>query len=98
MPNEGKRSPEQLSEARQRGQQAANILSVAAPVLGERESQIMREMVGAFRAGKLDGTRAIAYAAALSEIYAFREEMEHRVRQGERAAFEVHLAAVPTPV
>ncbi len=83
-----KRSLEQLSQSRQRGMLAGEILRLVIPVLDEREQQIVTSAIGEFRSTTLDSTRAIAYVAALSELRAFREEMEHRVRQGERAAVE----------
>jgi hypothetical protein len=55
----------------------------------QREAQIVNELILWFRAGvegnHLDPQIAVRYAAALSEVRALREELEHRVRKGRDA-------------
>ena len=82
------------------GNRAAEVLRAASAscptcsqstptIFHQREAQIMNELVRWFRAGvegnNLDPHVAVRYAAALSEVRAFREEMEHRARKGTEA-------------
>jgi hypothetical protein len=82
------------------GTRAADVLRAAsAPcptcstspptIFHQREHQIADELVRWFRGGiegnNLDPHVAVRYAAALSEVRALREEMEHRARKGTQA-------------
>lgn len=80
---------DKLSDVVRRGQEAREAAKVLEPILAYRANQIVAEAVGAFRGAKLDPTRAVAYIAAMSEVSALREELDHRIRQGEKAGREL---------
>ncbi len=80
---------DRLLAAVQRGHEAREGLAAVQPLLNARRDQLIGEAVAAFRGGGMDGTRALSYVAALSEIEALRQELEARIRQGNHAAQEV---------
>ncbi len=92
-----KSSPDELMERIRLGQQAREGLAHVEPLLRGRLQQVVNEAVSAFRGGALTETRAVAYVAALSEVMALIEELEARVRAGERASQQVYGEAPGLP-
>lgn len=80
-------TPEQLYTTQIRGLRATADLSIALPLLAERQQALITQAINDFsaRPSKMDGTQALLFVAALAENRRLEDDLKRTESDGRKA-------------